>query len=155
MKKYENKKFFNADAEDVLAPPLFRGGVRGTRTEGFSLPCEPYRLMLDCNFNREGWRPRRPKRAFNQKNRVSHLYSVSFLQCSSYAHCCWKSKAPFHFLACFTSCRLRLSHSVFLFKGFARLSYYQFYWKYSKKIVVLKRLFLYFFYIDDINNIQM
>jgi hypothetical protein len=31
--KSENKKFSNADAEDVLAPALFRGGVRDTTKE--------------------------------------------------------------------------------------------------------------------------
>jgi len=37
-KKSENKKFSNADAEDILAPPLFRGGGQACEDGGVSPP---------------------------------------------------------------------------------------------------------------------
>jgi len=50
-------------------------GVRGTRTEGCFLPL----LQDNIITHREGWRPRRPKRAFNQKNRDCFLYFIFIL----------------------------------------------------------------------------
>jgi len=37
-----------ADTEDVLAPALFRGGGRGTRTEGVIPPCWQHNTKLQC-----------------------------------------------------------------------------------------------------------
>jgi len=50
----KHRECSNTDTRDVLAPLLFRGGVRGTRTEGFLLPRKHCKLTIKLQVQAGG-----------------------------------------------------------------------------------------------------
>jgi len=67
--------FFLADAEDVLAPALFRGGVRGTRTEGFLLPIG----NITLNYKTGGSASSLTETTFNQETKVIPIQKDKYI----------------------------------------------------------------------------